>query len=244
MIIDCISDLHGAKPELEGGDLLIIAGDMTARDRVPEWCDFFHWIGSLNYRKIVYIGGNHDRFLEQSAPSAWARQNLPMCEHPAAHIEYLFDNFIMFEGLKIYGSPWVRYFKGMNKNCCAFTWVTASQLEEKWALIPDDVDILVTHTPPFGMMDKVESLERCGCPKLADRILELKKLKLHVFGHIHEGYGQCHEGYQGRAIEEGENFHEYIMDESNFIPIGHLSVNASIMDVDYQQVNKPIRVEI
>jgi hypothetical protein len=39
VIIDCISDLHGNEPKLPGGDILIIAGDMTARDAVVDWFD-------------------------------------------------------------------------------------------------------------------------------------------------------------------------------------------------------------
>lgn len=32
MIIDCIADLHSHYPKLDGGDLLIVAGDLTDRD--------------------------------------------------------------------------------------------------------------------------------------------------------------------------------------------------------------------
>ena len=53
MIIDCIADLHGYLPPLEGGDLLIVAGDWTARDTFPEILKFFMWIAKLDYKKKV-----------------------------------------------------------------------------------------------------------------------------------------------------------------------------------------------
>lgn len=67
MIIDCISDLHGSLPKLEGGDLLIIAGDLTSNDSDKSWNAFDEWIHKQNYREKILIAGNHDNFL-QSIP--------------------------------------------------------------------------------------------------------------------------------------------------------------------------------
>lgn len=65
MIIDCIADLHGFYPELEGGDLLIVAGDLTSRDEHGQYLRFFHWIANLNYKKKILIAGNHDGLQEK-----------------------------------------------------------------------------------------------------------------------------------------------------------------------------------
>jgi len=51
MIIDCIADLHGFYPELDGGDLLIIAGDITASDKSHQWVEFFKWLAAQDYQK-------------------------------------------------------------------------------------------------------------------------------------------------------------------------------------------------
>ena len=56
MIIDCISDLHGYYPELEGGDLLIVAGDLTARDDENEHeIEFAQWFLTQRYKYKIFI---------------------------------------------------------------------------------------------------------------------------------------------------------------------------------------------
>lgn len=218
MIIDCIADLHGYYPKLEGGDLLIVAGDLTARDTLEETDKFDEWLGRLNYRKKIFIAGNHDNSLVEEKPKKY------YCitkEKKFERFEYLCDSGTEFEGLKIWGSPWTLTFPGMNPRCKAFTVDTEEELAEKWALIPDDTDILITHGPPFAMMDAVYDYEagkirNCGSKSLHERICKLK-LKLHVFGHIHEGYFER--------------------------KIGNCTfVNASHVNEHYQPVNKPIRI--
>lgn len=221
MIIECISDLHGHYPKLDGGDLLIVAGDLTARHTFDEMVDFEKgWLRfqKLKYKKIILIAGNHDTILQELE---W---NWP-------GIDYLCDSGTEFEGLKIWGSPWTRTFPGMNPHCKAFTVDTEEELAAKFSLIPEDIDILITHNPPYAIRDMVsrpiydaKSMERSlmiwshiGSNSLYNKILKIRP-KLHVFGHIHECYG-----------------------EDMFGSTTHV-VNASHVDGRYHPVNKPIRV--
>lgn len=211
MIIDCISDLHGHYPELPGGDLLIVAGDLTARDTYQENILFKHWLDNQNYKKKVFIAGNHDNLI----------QNTDLMDDVFYEYfdSYLCDSGTEFEGLKIWGSPWTKTFPGMNPHCKAFTVDTEEELAEKWAMIPDDVDILVTHSPPHGCyLDQDKNGNMLGCVSLRDRLFKLK-VKLHVFGHIHEGYG----------------VHPIVNPDS---------INASHVNERYEPVNKPIRIEL
>jgi Predicted phosphoesterases, related to the Icc protein len=57
----------------------------------------------------------------------------------------------------------------------------------KWNKIPDDTDILVTHTPPVGHGDLCCTGVRAGCVELLTTVQQRIKPKYHVFGHIHEG---------------------------------------------------------
>ena len=222
MIIDCISDLHGFYPELEGGDLLILAGDYTDNDRVPSWCSLFEWLSRQQYRKKVLIGGNHDNFLTQCIPTEEARQLIGM---DADDFEYLCDSGTEFAGLKVWGSPWTRTFPGINPNCKAFTFDLEIQMREKFALIPEDTDILITHSPPYGILDGVSDymgVRHCGSTSLEYRLGQVLP-RLHVFGHIHE-----HGGKQ-------ENY----WDNGSYTTV---CVNASIMDRVYDPVHKPVRI--
>lgn len=226
MIIDCISDLHGHYPKLEGGDLLIIAGDLTCNDTISDWKKFYDWMDTLNYSRRVYIGGNHDNFLVKALNSSEAdRLGL---DRGDPRDDYLCDSGTEFEGLKIWGSPWTLKFDGMNPNCMAFTCDTEEELAEKWALIPDDIDILVTHGPSRGSLDTSVDGVRCGSVSLLRWIADqVDTLKIHVCGHIHEGYG----------IRD----HRKIQLELNG-KLAPVFINCSHVNDRYEPVNRPIRV--
>lgn len=207
MIIDCISDLHGYKINLEGGDLLLIGGDLTARDSLQEFDNFKKWLKEQPYTKKVLIGGNHDNVIA-------------LLDKPDEYFEgavYLSDSGTEFQGLKIWGSPWTKNFHGQNPRCKAFGFDLTTQMLEKFTLIPEDTNILITHSPPQGVLDQIGSMH-VGCPELRKIVQKLPNLKLHLFGHIHEGYG----------VEE-------IFQNTKF-------VNASFVNEHYQPVNKPVRV--
>lgn len=220
MIIDCISDLHGCKPVLQGGDLLIVAGDLTARDTPDQLYDTIEWLDKQDYEKIMLIAGNHDGCIQKDVlidngrmmrVSSWMRQYYK--------IYYLEDMRKEYKGIKFYGSPWTPTFYDWH-----FMKDRGEPIKKMWDLIPDDTEILITHGPPFGIQDQVKYSSKAkegkfaGCEELRNAIdHRLKKLKLHVFGHVHEGYGKV-------------------------IVNGVTHVNASIMDEDYNPVNKPIRI--
>lgn len=221
MIIDCIGCLHGHYPKLEGGDLLIVTGDLTARDTGNELMEFVLWTKQLRYKKIIVIAGNHDISL---------KFNDECCVFNTSHdshIQYLCDSGTEFEGLKIWGSPWTKTFPRMNPKCKAFTVDTDDELFEKWKLIPDDIDILITHGPAYGILDGIPiidgSLFHVGSTSLHGWLKYTARPKLHVFSHVHEGYG------------EEEFFPTY---DNNMMK----SINCSHVNEKYQPVNKPIRV--
>jgi len=216
--IDCISDLHGELPKLEGGDLLIVAGDITACDRVAEWKQFFDWLKPQEYRKKILVGGNHDRFLQQCISTAEAKE-MKILENEG--FDYLCDSGTEFEGLKIWGAPWTKNFYGQNPMCMAFGLKLETQMKEKWRQVPYNIDILVTHSPPKGILDQTWRY-RCGCEELR-MALENIRPRLHVFGHIHEGHGHI----------------PFMQDypRTQF-------VNAAIMNEVYDPVNKPITVNL
>ena len=195
MIIHCVSDLHGYYPDLEGGDLLLLAGDYTKTDTITEWAKFFSWLKKQNYRKKILVAGNHDNFLSTNFPKDEQEAMkfdaiIENEEGEPSDFEYLCDYGTEFEGLKIWGSPWTRKFEGENPNCLAFTCSQEKDLDKKWELIPKDTDILITHGPAFGMMDTVIwEKENVGSVSLAQCVETLTKLKAHIFGHIHECSG-------------------------------------------------------
>lgn len=232
IIIDCISDLHGYYPKLDGGDLLIIAGDLTARDTIPEYMYFAEWICKQKYRKKVLISGNHDTILENGYLYAQG-YTFKTIDGEGLKFDYLCDSGTEFEGLKIWGSPWTLNFQGQNPKCKAFGLDTEEELKAKWDLIPDDVDILITHSPSYGILDKTVQGEHVGSKTLKDKVLKIRP-KLHVFGHIHEDYGQF--GMEAVAVAE------YFSDKEKKWPISTIWVNASQVNERYNPVNEPIRV--
>lgn len=206
MKIDCISDLHGYKPVLNGGDLLIVAGDLTSNFQERHLLKFYEWLDAQPYNRKLVISGNHDKYFYE----CYLNECIPF---RLKNTEYLCDSATEYQGFKIWGSPWTPTF-------CDWYFMKerGDEIKAIWDLIPEDTEILITHGPAFGIQDQVDNEEKfLGCEELRNAITRLKKLKLHVFGHIHEGYGKV-------------------------IVNGVTHVNASIVDYKYRPVNKPIRV--
>ncbi len=220
MIIDCVSDLHGYYPKLKGGDLLIVAGDLTERQTHDEYLKFYCWLHKQKYKHYIFIAGNHDNLIQKNEVLL---ENL-------ADTTYLCDSGTEFGGLKVWGSPWTTAFIGMNPTCMAFTLDTEKELAEKWALIPEGIDILITHSPPLGVMDQVKQNTKWGTRRmhvgsfdLAARVSFMQNLpKLWVWGHVHEGYGTAN-SFRGRPCT---------------------MVNASHVNERYEPVNEPVRIEL
>ena len=240
MIIDSISDLHGHFPELEGGDLLIVAGDLTATGTYQEYILFGHWLRDQDYSNKVIIAGNHDNLLQTTDTIYDVLYDCDYLCDSGTEFSYFIDTLpeedegFLPSGkrtLKIWGSPWTKRFPGMNPKCMAFTVDTDEQLAEKWALIPDDTDILITHSPPFGILDRNFEEHHCGSLKLTLRAAEVEP-KVHIFGHIHESYGD-------RGVSMSKKRLPAFMEIAKTI-----SVNASHVNERYHPVNKPIRIEL
>lgn len=172
-----IADMHGLYKKmarLPKGDILVCAGDISNIGGIQEIQEFNNWIGTQPFEHKIVVAGNHD----------WAFKLRPyLARLTMTNCIYLEDSSIEVEGLKFYGSPWQPAFCHW-----AFNLKRGPALAEKWAMIPNDTDVLVTHCGPRGILDKGVSGEALGCDDLLKRVKEVKP-KLHVFGHIHNAYG-------------------------------------------------------
>lgn len=86
-------------------------------------------------------------------------------------------------GLKIWGLPTTPLLGA------AFGVSSPADRTRLYATIPEDVDILVTHGPPYGILDRSPgALDAAGCPQLLEAVARIKP-RLHVFGHVHGAHG-------------------------------------------------------
>lgn len=250
MRICCISDTHGKLPDLSGYeyDLVVHAGDVCAHHPHPrvyaksiedwefqqEWMKkkFVPWVDKLK-SPIVMIAGNHDYVFQQYGFLDTIESVNAL--HPK--IRYLKDSCCEVNGIKFFGSPWSKFF---------FDWAfnlpedpeRSDEVEKAlYSLIPNDVDIVLTHGPMYNVLDLVEETIVYNTPEgekvyekktytgsriLKDKLFQLDKIKLHCTGHIHSGYGQV----------------------SGLGKAGFTSINAAILDERYKLVKPPIFFDI
>jgi len=215
MKITLISDTHNKHKfvtnDLPGGDLLIHAGDLSSMGYEHEIREFCKWYDSLdNYTNKIFIAGNHDWGFQYNVEKV--KEILNFYEN----ITYLQDNSTLLgeDMVSVYGSPWQPEFYNWAFNLPR----QGVELKEKWDNIPNNTDILITHGPAYGYVDKVIGrTENLGCELLTERIKELKP-KIHVCGHIHTGYGYTFDG------------------DTHYI-------NASVLNESYVYYNKPLTIE-
>ncbi len=176
-----ISDTHNLHDLLEmpDGDILLFAGDMADSGTLDEIANFNRFLGTLPYKHKVIVCGNHDFAFERQSAEARAL---------ITNATYLQDESVTIEGVKIFGSPWTPWFHDW-----AFNLHRGQPIGEKWGLIPTDTDILITHGPPMGVLDKIWTGKPVGCEALTERLQAIQP-KLHLFGHIHESAGHLRMG--------------------------------------------------
>jgi len=176
--VTVISDTHCRHDEIElpAGDLLIHCGDMfNLTDGAPhQILAMDAWFGQQKFERILCTGGNHDRPLESE---------LAQRSQPFRNAHFLKDEFVEFRGLKIFGAPWVP-----DLRTHAF-FQDRSRLAAAWAKVPTGIDILITHTPPKGILDTSSRGRSLGCPSLADELRRISP-RVHCFGHVHAGAGR------------------------------------------------------
>ena len=217
MKITCISDTHNQHlhipPDwLEGGDVLVHAGDVSGRGSLKEVEEFLAWFNELPYTHKIMIAGNHDFWFEKV--STFAVNEMLADKYP--NITYLNDSGVEIDGVKFWGSPVTPWFYDW-----AFNRV-GTDICQHWDMIPLDTDVLIVHGGPkhIGSLN-ITTRDRSdvGCPYLYEKLSELKQLKLFVQGHIHEGRGT------------------YTFADKQ------LFVNASLLNLQYELVNKPFVID-
>lgn len=192
-----ISDTHGCHHQLgklPEADVVVHSGDFCMVGSEQEALDFLNWFCDLKYRHKIFICGNHDDCLYGADIDGLDN-----------NVHYLCNSGIEIEGVKFYGVP---MFMG---DC-----VTERQ-SRHYANIPADTDVLITHSPPYGILDFDDNIHY-GSEEILARLPELH-LKAHLFGHIHAQHG--------------------IMQQQ-----GIIFSNAAIMNSDYTLLNTPNLIEI
>lgn len=181
MRLACISDTHGRISLIKTfpeADILIVAGDACTTGKLTQLKQFVKDMTNWPYEKIIFVAGNHDRCLHNVL---YEPAEALLAADP--RIIYLKDQAITIDGVKFYGSPWTPKY-----GYWAFMSPDEVMYENVWRHIPDDTDVLITHGPAYGILDQV-GLRNPGSQSLRQRLCELSNLRIHIFGHIHEGRG-------------------------------------------------------
>lgn len=235
MKIACASDIHGKWaevkwPDAASVDVLVLAGDILANYVSGRGCEgetslqldelerLLAFTNNLGYAHRVIVPGNHDWAFYRNH----SRQDaLNICRAVGVHC--LIDDGTTINGVKFWGSPWQPWFydwafnfPNPGRNLAQ----AKAHAEGTWSLIDEDTQVLVTHSPPLGIRDHCMDGREVGCPYLRNRLDNLNKLRLHVFGHIHYSAGVSTRDF------------------------GTTFVNAAILGEDYEVANEPVVITI
>lgn len=210
-----ISDTHNDLDKItdrfiEPCDYLFHTGDLTNFGTIPELEKAYRDLKNLKNlglvkENIILIGGNHDMLLDK---------NMYLGKSIFKDLVYLHDNiYTLNNGFIVYGTPYVKKF---------YNWAfmkSEEELEIIYEKIPDVTNILLTHAPKYGVLDKNHINERCGSISLLNKVSKLENLKIHASGHIHDSHS---------IIQKNGIYH----------------INSAIMGKDYIEYNDPIYLEI
>ena len=216
MRVGVISDTHGRLDwEIPVCDVFVHCGDMTAAGTVEEFVDVIAkmrvMLAAGIIRHALLVPGNHDRCVAEEVAlcRSWS---------DGAGVRVLIDEGVEIEGVRFWGSPWTPPFRQWH------FMRTEEELVETYKAMPKEVDVLITHGPPLGILDPGHDGSHAGSRALMRAVLlEQRTIGHHVFGHLHGGGGKSvtqpgrwigHEGGRGAprtqfhnvaAMDEGYN---------------------------------------
>ena len=192
-----ISDTHGCHRRLHDlppADIVVHSGDFTMNGSEQEALDFMNWFCDLPHSQKIFICGNHDDCLYGAT-----------IDGLDCNVHYLCNSGVEIDNVKFYGVP-------MFMSDCII-----DRQSRHYANIPEDTDILITHAPPFGILDFDDNVHY-GSEELLYRITAVHP-RLHLFGHIHSQYGT-------KKLN------------------GTIFSNGAIMNADYSNLRTPNIIEI
>ncbi len=214
MKIAAMSDTHNRHEDIDlsrvvGCDMVIHSGDATIQGKKKELNRFLDWYAELPCKYKIFVPGNHDIGMQE-------RQVSYTKKFAQRGVEVLIDSGTMVEDYYIWGMPWTPRFHDWAFNAARDLQDSVDYNKENGAMkvypmmkdfvdkIPDHTNILVTHGPCRDILDSVtrrywdteqnkvvDYEEHLGCDNLYKRVKEIKP-DVHIFGHIHGGYGEKH----------------------------------------------------
>lgn len=192
-----LSDTHGAHHRLSNlpeADVVVHSGDFCMIGEEREALDFLYWFCNLPYSHKIFICGNHDSCLYEA--------NVDGLD---SSVHYLCNSGIEIDGTKFYGVPM------FTEDCIS------DRQTRNYAAIPDDTDVLITHSPAYGILDFDDGINY-GSEEILMKLSDLH-IQAHLFGHIHRQHG--------------------ILQQK-----GIIFSNGAIMNEDYSKLNIPNLIEL
>jgi len=176
-----ISDTHCNQDQLvipSGIDMVIHSGDAsnyrdTCRNE-SELRSFIDWFAALPIPTKIFVPGNHDTSLEKGLVTRDLIEGLG--------IRLLINEETSVDGLRIWGSPFTPRYGDWSYMKDRGT------INRIWDNIPEGLDILVTHGPPYGVLDATydhhNKVALVGCSALRKRVTKVTP-RFMLFGHVH-----------------------------------------------------------
>ena len=180
--IACISDTHSLQNRINipECDLLISCGDLiNYSDGERQMKSFSNWFECINSKNKIIVPGNHDKYLEKNKSKF--KQFFPTShylEYNSLKLDFKEHNIL------IYGAPCT-----LRRNLFYFGnaySLPGDQMKREWEKIPDDTDILITHVPPYDVLDTTYNNKHVGSKLLRNEICNRIQPKIHIFGHNHD----------------------------------------------------------
>ena len=224
-----ISDTHTkhSKLTIPECDVLVHCGDFTFQGKYWEVKPFYDWLCKQPATHKIVIAGNHEETFDRGHEKYNPACKAMIADAYDKSIHYLEDAEIVIDGIKFYGTPWTpRFydwaFNGITDADLPYTRSGVTSLTEVYNRIPDDVQVLIAHGPPYDICDMSENGdERTGSIEMRRMTREkLALLRLYLCGHIHEA--------RGMEVLDG----------------GITYINASNLGRDYKTISDPIIVHL